>query len=307
MIKMEIETGKKLPLTTLFQNPRLKDFAELFEDRYEVDVEDHWSCLVPIKPQGSKPPVYLVHAAGSHVSTYYALAKRLDIDQPVYGLQAKGLNGIDEPITSLKEMAAHYISEILKHNPNGPYYIGGHSFGGYVAFEMAKQLKEMGRVVGKVIMFDIDVYQSETELNKWQKIKRELNHQWQKRYVDLKLLFNSPKTFVALKKDSMKRKLLKFNGQNKNNIFTDRLRTIEKIRKVNHQAMHNYLISPYDGDIYLVRAKIQNFYVHEQKYYGWKPYVNNIHIIDMEGDHNSMFEEPLVQELGKNVQLILDN
>src|SRR5699024_10738084 len=130
-------------------------------------------------------------------STYYALAKRLDIDQPVYGLQAKGLNGIDEPITSLKEMAAHYISEIIKHNPSGPYYIGGHSFGGYVAFEMAKQLKEMGKDVAKVIMFDIDVYQSETELTKWQKIKRKVDLQWQKKYMDVKLLFNAPKTFVA--------------------------------------------------------------------------------------------------------------
>jgi len=305
MIKMEIETGKKLPLTTLFQNPRLKDFAELFEDRYEVDVEDHWSCLVPIKPQGSKPPVYLVHAAGSHVSTYYALAKRLDIDQPVYGLQAKGLNGIDEPITSLKEMAAHYISEIIKHNPSGPYYIGGHSFGGYVAFEMAKQLKEMGKDVAKVIMFDIDVYQSETELTKWQKIKRKLDLQWQKKYMDVKLLFNAPKTFVARKKSSLKRKLLKL--QDNNDILTERQRTIERIRKINHHAMDNYLISPYDGDIYLVRAQISDFYVREKKFYGWRPYVNNLHIVEMEGDHNSMFEEPLVQKLASKVQQVLDN
>src|SRR5690606_15162007 len=199
----------------------------------------------------------------------------------------------------------HYISEIIKHNPSGPYYIGGHSFGGYVAFEMAKQLKEMGKDVAKVIMFDIDVYQSETELTKWQKIKRKLDLQWQKKYMDVKLLFNAPKTFVARKKSSLKRKLLKL--QDNNDILTERQRTIERIRKINHHAMDNYLISPYDGDIYLVRAQISDFYVREKKFYGWRPYVNNLHIVEMEGDHNSMFEEPLVQKLASKVQQVLDN
>jgi len=307
MIKLEIQTGRKLPLNSLFLNPRIADFAKLIEDQHQADEEGQWSCLVPIKPEGSKPPVYLVHAAGSHVSTYYLLAKKMNVDQPVYGLQAKGLNGIDEPITTVKEMAAHYIAEIVKHNPRGPYYIGGHSFGGYVAFEMAKQLREMDKEVGKVILFDIDVYQSETELNKWQKIKRKFDHQWQKRYVDINLLFTAPKTFAALKKSSLQRKLLKLRKPAQNHIETERLKTIEKIRKINHRAMDDYLISPYEGDIYLLRSKIRNFYVRETKYYGWKPYVNNIHLVDMDGDHNSIFEEPLVAELGKKVQLILDN
>jgi len=306
MIKLEIETGKKLPLNSLFLNSRLEAFAALFADQQQADEAEQWSCLVPIKPEGLKPPVYLVHAAGSHVSTYYLLAKKVDNDQPVYGLQAKGLNGIDEPITTVKEMASHYIGEIVKHNPEGPYYIGGHSFGGYVAFEMAKQLKEMGKEVGKVILFDIDVYQSETEPSKWQKIKRSVDHQWQKRYVDLELLFKAPKTLAALKKSSMQRKLLKFRNSQQHGIQSERLKTIEKLRNINHHAMDNYLISPYDGDIYLFKAKISSFYVREKRYYGWKSYVNNLHIIDVDGDHNSVFEEPLVQELGEKVQLVLD-
>ena len=107
----------------------------------------------------------------------------------------------------------------------------------------------------------------------------------------------------------MERKKVKlkeaFSGDKKKDSNTALI--IEKIRKVNHRAMDNYLMAPYDGDIYLFKAKIQGFYIEEKQYYGWKPYVSNIHIIDMEGDHNSMFEEPLVQELGKKVQIVLDD
>src|SRR5690606_28474715 len=133
------------------------------------------------------------------------------------------------------------------------------------------------------------------------------DNQWKKRYVDLYLLLNAPQTFAARKRSSLKRKLLKFKKHDQNDIQIERLKTIEKLRKINHHAMDNYLISPYDGDAYLIRAKIADFYVHERKHYGWKPYVNNIHITDMEGDHNSMFEEPLVQELGRKVQNVLDD
>lgn len=309
MIRLEMDTGKRLPLNSLFQNPRLEDFAKLFEGSNESEEQEKWSCFVPIKPSGSKPPIYLIHAAGSHVSTYYLLAKKLDVEQPVFGLQAKGLNGIDDPITTIEEIAAHYIAEIIKHNPNGPYYIGGHSFGGYVAFEMAKQLKRMNRKVERVIMFDIDAYQWETLPSKWQKLKGKLAHQLQKRYVDINLLFNHPDTFMRLKKSSMERKKTKLMGFLKGNNIGEKSEvalTIEKIRKINHHAMDNYLLSPYDGDIYLFRAKIENFYIREKKFYGWKPYVNNVHMIDMDGDHNSMFEEPLVVELAKKVQMVLN-
>ncbi|MEX2594095.1 MAG: amino acid adenylation domain-containing protein [Anditalea sp.] len=309
MTLIEKKTGKILPLDSLFKYPTLEEFSKLIEDDQKENGEE-WSSLVPIKPDGNKPPIYLIHAAGCHVSTYYLLAKKMDPDQPVFGIQAKGLNGIDQPLTTIEEIAAYYLSEVMAHNPNGPYYIGGHSFGGYVAFEMAKQIRKMNREVKKLFLFDIAAYQSETKLNSWQRFQRRISEEVKKRIVEVNLLCNAPETFIGLKKSSFenKRKKLKnFFKVNKDGIDTDRFQTIERIRKINHHAMDNYLLSLYDGDIYLFKAQIQNFYVTDKMYYGWKSYVNKIHIVELPGDHNSMFKDPIVEELGRKLQEILDN
>ena len=73
--------------------------------------------------------------------------------QPVYGLQAKGLDG-GEPLKTIEEMAAHYVKEIRELHPHGPYFMGGLSFGGIVAFEMARQLTAVGQKVGLLAVLD---------------------------------------------------------------------------------------------------------------------------------------------------------
>jgi hypothetical protein len=80
------------------------------------------------------------------------LAKLLGADQPFYGLQTKGLDGKEEPFTSITDMAAHYITEIRSVQPQGPYFIGGTCTGGVVAYEMAQQLVSQGEQVTLAIM-----------------------------------------------------------------------------------------------------------------------------------------------------------
>ena len=102
----------------------------------------------------------MVHGAGLNVLLFNTLAMNMSPDQPVYGLQAKGLNGVDEPLTKIEDIAAHYISAIIQQNPNGPYALAGYSFGGIIAFEMAKQLEAAGKVVKLLAMFDTYAYRS---------------------------------------------------------------------------------------------------------------------------------------------------
>jgi len=100
-----------------------------------------WSSLVPIRTSGTKPPFYFVHAIGGNVLNFASFAGHFDPDQPVYGLQARGLDGKDIPNMSIQQMAADYLQDIRKIQPEGPYCIGGFSAGGVVAFEMARQLR----------------------------------------------------------------------------------------------------------------------------------------------------------------------
>src|SRR5262249_23077567 len=113
-----------------------------------------WSSLVAIRSSGSRPPLFCIHAAGANILIYRPLANHLSADQPIYALQAVGLDGVTPPLTQVEEMAAHYIKEIRTLQPKGPYHLLGGSFGGLVAFEMAQQLNTQGEQVAMLALLD---------------------------------------------------------------------------------------------------------------------------------------------------------
>ncbi len=102
----------------------------------------------------SKTPLFLIHPLGGHVYSYRDLIINLDSKQPVYGIQAQGLDGKADIITKIEEMASKYIEDIRVLQPKGPYLLGGFCFGGLVAFEMAQQLKKQGQEISLLAMID---------------------------------------------------------------------------------------------------------------------------------------------------------
>jgi thioesterase domain-containing protein/acyl carrier protein len=148
--QIENRFGKALPLATLFQAPTMRDLAAVLRD----EGCRQWSSLVAIRSTGSKPPLFCIHAAGANVLIYRPLANHLDDEQPVYALQALGLDGITTPLTQVEEMATYYLKEIRTVQPHGPYYLAGGSFGGLVAFEMAQQLQAKGEQVAMLALLD---------------------------------------------------------------------------------------------------------------------------------------------------------
>jgi amino acid adenylation domain-containing protein len=145
--------GKHLPLSALFQSPTIEQLALALR---EPDAQQSWSSLVAIQPKGSRPPLFCVHAAGANVLIYRPLARHLGFDQPVYALQAQGLDGKSEPLVRVEQMAALYIKEIRALQPQGPYYLLGASFGGLVIYEMAQQLEAAGQEVALLVMLNTD-------------------------------------------------------------------------------------------------------------------------------------------------------
>ena len=157
MARLEKLAGRRLPLAALFSYPTVAELALLVQlDGRSVT----WDSLVPIKPKGNRMPLYIVHGAGLNVLLFNALARNLHPEQPVYGLQAKGLNEIEEPLSCIEDMAAHYVAAIRTQNPTGPYALAGFSFGGLLAFEMARQLQSQGQEVKLLAMLDTYNYQS---------------------------------------------------------------------------------------------------------------------------------------------------
>lgn len=151
MAEIRKQFAKDLPLATVLTNPTIAELSNILH--LSSDSFDN-SPLVPIQTQGNKEPFFCVHPAGGHVLCYFNLARYLGDDQPFYGLQAQGFNGEEEPLTRVEDMASLYVKAIQQMKPNGPYQIGGWSFGGVVAFEIAQQLQRQGHEVSLLAILD---------------------------------------------------------------------------------------------------------------------------------------------------------
>jgi len=156
MQQVQQQFERKLPLSDLFLAPTIEQFALLLQ-RNDGDTASQarpWSPLVPLQPVGSKLPLFCVHPIFGVVLPYHKLAYQLGPDQPFYGLQPYGLDGVHPPCNRIEEMAAHYIEAVRQVQPHGPYQLGGWSFGGLVAFEMAQQLHRAGQQVSLLAILD---------------------------------------------------------------------------------------------------------------------------------------------------------
>ncbi len=142
--------GRLLPLRTLFQTPTVAGLAR----HLDAGGRATDPVLVPIRPEGSRPPLFVVPPAGSSVVGFSDLARLLGPDQPVYGLGHVGLDGRRPPHERVEKMAACYLEAIRSVQSEGPYYLAGRCFGGVVAFEMAHQLRRNGDEVALLVLFD---------------------------------------------------------------------------------------------------------------------------------------------------------
>jgi len=142
--------GRSLPLSTLVHAPTVAQLASVLR----LNEAPASSCLVALQPLGSRPPFFCMHAESGQVLIYREFAQLLGADQPVYALQAQGLDGGRPPHTTIEAMATHYLDEIRSVQPEGPYFLGGFCLGAVISFEMAQQLHARGERVAVLAALD---------------------------------------------------------------------------------------------------------------------------------------------------------
>jgi len=149
--RLHQELGVRLPLAALFQAPTVAGLAALIADSERA--AGGWS-LMPIRATGGRPPLFAMPGMGGNVLCYGTLAKRLGPDQPFYGLQSCGLDGLNPPLTRMEDIAAHFLRPVRAVQPEGPYFLLGTCVGGIVAWEMAQQLRAAGQRVAFLGLVD---------------------------------------------------------------------------------------------------------------------------------------------------------
>jgi len=142
----------RLPLALLFENATVEHLAAALDRAQKAPTP--WSSLVPIRPVGTRPPLFLAPTVSGEVFEYSGLIRHLSPDQPVYGLQALGLSGREHPHTTVEAMAAHFVTEILRVQREDPYLVAGYCFGGQVAYEIGRQLADRGASIALLAVID---------------------------------------------------------------------------------------------------------------------------------------------------------
>ena len=301
--------GKRLPLATLFQAPTVAQLAAVIQK----EGTPVWSSIVPIQPAGFKPPFFCVHAKGGNVLEYYDLAQHLGAEQPFYGFQSQGLDSWRLPHTRIADMAAHYIKEMREIQPTGPYFIGGRSMGGTIAFEMACQLKEMGEQVGLLAL--LDTYpagylkllpEADSLHSRMDRLANRISCHYknllglslaeQPRYLAEKLRFAPVriKTFLWRRLYRLHQKL----GRPLPRVLRD-------VNEFNSMAAHEYVPRVFEGQVTLFWAS-SDLRASFDLVAGWRVLADGIDVHEIAGSHLNLIKEPYVTELAMKLQSCLE-
>jgi acyl-coenzyme A synthetase/AMP-(fatty) acid ligase/thioesterase domain-containing protein/acyl carrier protein len=165
VLTMELEhaLGLELSPTLIYEAPRFDRFCEVLRERRAP----RYVPLVPLKVGVGAHPVFFIHGLGGNVVDILPTARRMAYAGAVIGIRARGLTRGEAPHSSVEAMAADYLNEIRAHQPSGPYRLCGYSFGGLVAFEIARRLSEAGEKVEFVGLFDTTMSPLRWPLRTW--------------------------------------------------------------------------------------------------------------------------------------------
>lgn len=315
MVKIEKELNIRLPLASLFDRSTIHLLAELI-DQNSDSIE--WRSLVPIRPAGMKKPLFLVHGLGLNVLLYTTIVNYLDPEQPVYGLQAKGLNGMDEPLTTIESIAAYYISEIQSIDKEGPYALAGFSLGGRIAFEMARQLDEMGKKVSFLGILDATAESSVADQPFLKRSRYRIKYAYNYILWNIASFFREPNetkfSVITRRWNGLVKRVRGIDikvddkdGHISKGKKSELPKYLRKVHRVNRTANLRYVVRSYNGTVHLFKAQNQTFYIPEPDNYGWDKVVKKgVLVHEIPGEHSNTFAPPNDKYFAEILQKSLD-
>ncbi len=321
-IQLEKTLNKKLPLTMLFEEATIEYIAQkIREEGRDAD----WSALVPIQPHGNRPPFFCIHGQTGDVLWFRELGQQLAPEQPLYGLQSRGLDGEQEPISSIEEMAEFYIQVIRDVQPTGPYFLGGASLGGTIALEMARRLQTDGEEVALLVMFDhaaynLDYTSTEPTPMVWVRIGWRVMRNFP-RWLTALLNLSPQHIFGRVRR---KARLAWKSISNPSSDSREAARLVEardmldyadelpehrlRLIEANYDAIVNYRPERYPGRITLIQAESQPLFSQRDRDVGWKNLSDGGVVVSrLPGSHEEIFKMPHVQRMADLLKTCIDN
>ncbi|MBP6918434.1 MAG: amino acid adenylation domain-containing protein [Legionellaceae bacterium] len=274
-----------LPVRAILDASTIAELATLVANNSELPshklTRPNMPCLIPLQPEGNRPPLFLIHPIGGTIFWYLPLVKHFGKNQPLYGIQDPGIEDSDAILfETLEQMASFYIKVIQSIQPQGPYLLGGASGGSIISFEMTRQLLLKGEQVDFVGLLD-----------GWVPHPEQLRHE---------------EIFEATMRRQYNLMSEKFKA--------DGIDSAEKLLKLQWQRaqlLDNYKITSIEAKLTLFKAnEITSVY---QPYASsplnhWENYSTHpIKLHHVSGDHETMFQEPHATTLSQLIMNELNN
>jgi len=295
-LEIEKKLGRRLPRAVLFEAGTVAEMAA----RIEMDVPS--SCIVPIQPKGENPPFFCVHDQDGHVLNFRDLARHLGTAQPFYGIQCLGLDGMTVPFTRMEDMARHYLGEIRKIQPSGPYYIGGYSFGGRAAFAIAQKLRAEGEEVALLALLDTYYHlgQKGVGMRQWLARHRERMARLHPRKIPGYLAVRVQNVMI-ISRITLRTRLIPVLWRIYEKLNRPVPRFLHWPAVGNDIVRRNFFPHPYEGDAVLFQAELPAS-MHREVHEGWRNLVlGGLEIRPVPGRHSNFLEEPHVRTLAEEL------
>ena len=309
--------GVEMGLATLFEARTLGGLAELIRQERKTDRPEKKSdtapTLVSIRSHGAKTtPLFLIHSVGGNVLNFEHLGRHLPEDQAVYAIEPRGLRGL--PLDyRVEDMARHYIEQIRERQPEGPYFVVGHSFGGLVTYEIACQLSAQNQPMGLVGLLDTyqqNRIQEDVTLQAAPSLGRNLI--FQRIRDDLRSATLGKNRIEYLRKrepflrEWLFRKMIK-NLYRSADKLSSRLGWpmppfLRNVEEANWLAQDHFNPRTYDGTVVFFRCQSRLPTDPPDSSKVWRRLVKGELVIrEVPGDHNSMLKEPGVKILAEQI------
>jgi thioesterase domain-containing protein/acyl carrier protein len=252
--------GRELPPVTIYQARTIAALAALLEQ----PSAPRFPALVLLREGSETPSIFLAHGLGGSAMDFFQPVRHLQSDHPVYGLQARGSDGLDEPLDRIEDMADFWLEAIREAQPHGPYILIGFSLGGLIALEMAQRLRGRGEQIALLSMLDAYPYMHFLSIRQRiqlfaRQLKRGLHS------------LGDFKTSAAYKPPS----------------GVALTPAMQRTRDAGFAALKNYRPRRYEGSVKFVRAAIPSAFPSNAAAV-WKPFIAKLEVETVPCDHLGM-------------------
>jgi amino acid adenylation domain-containing protein len=278
----------RLPVGRVLADTTIAGLAALVAGRTAADDD-----VLLVNPDGSRAPLFLLHAYLGSVLRYRRVGPALSPDQPLVGIHVHDLEGDTTSRVTIEDLADRAIERIRTFRPHGPYLLGGHSAGGLVAYEAARKLVAQGETVTRVVLIDSPARVSLP------------HYYWGELVLNWPELRSAPPRRWAVAGRAMVASRLSLRGRARAADGVDM--AVERAGRLSNLAVRNHVTAPYGGDVVVLHTRQGVQMAMNNQTLGWDRYVSGrITSRAIPGGHTTLFDPPHLTVVANVLATVLD-